>query len=176
MKVLYKDKAGFAFVEEHLPWLNPAFISVDCLESLRRVDETTDVLLFSRGLLSTYVYNLPPLERNLGSRDSAFRLLDRLLTTMPTPDLVLYFDIPVDEAYRRVLKRSGTEPLRGRETLRGLAETHDLFEWILSQRRLRDLNMVRVDAALPEHDLTQTLIDHLVALLNERAGLRKSKG
>jgi len=164
LNALNRDPNWFDAVEQDLPWLNPALITLDYLEYTRTIADSTDVVLFSRGLLSTYIYNYPAISRVLANHAETVRWLDRLLCKFPVPSLILYFALPLREASRRIAARSaGT--LRRREAMPGLEETAVCYERLLESERFREVPVLRVDATLPVeavHEHVLSVIKHLI--------------
>lgn len=163
LKAFYRRPNLFDGVHRCLPTLNLFLILLDFWE-LTRAYETKghpptspDIVLFSRGPLSTYIYNTPLLERFYGSFSEAVRHTKPYCDLFWQPDLIFYFDLDPEEADRRIAR--SRQFRRYNETLEGLRETRDQFERLLQWQVLSStIRVVRVDAGQPIPRVTDTLL------------------
>lgn len=103
MKTLHHDKPRWAEIADSVPWLNPLFIALEaraCQEEA--IKENKDCLLMSRGLISTYYYNLPPLLKWGMSEEEGLAFLRSIITECMRPSAVIFLELPPEEAHKRV--------------------------------------------------------------------------
>ncbi len=164
LRAFYRQPNLFKKIHGYFPTINLFLITLDFWELTRQFDEKQssstcpDVILFSRGLLSTYVYNLPILAR-FSSFLEAFKHTKAYCDFLWVPDLTFYFDISPELADERIEQ---SRPIRRyNETLDGLRESHELFERILIQNSVPLSSIVRLNASLSANEITSLLMAHL---------------
>lgn len=110
LKALYSDSNKWEEIRKKAPWLNPILISADlrlALDEARREDAKFAIM--SRGILSTYYYNLDAYESD--NLNEQWELLKKNLKAFINPTAVVFLSLPVEEAHKRVIMRN-RGPLR----------------------------------------------------------------
>lgn len=117
MRALHQDRERWEKIADTVPWLNPLFIALETRSCLQEaLDENADCVLMSRGLISTYYYNLPPLVKRGMTEPEALSFLSSIISETMRPNFVIFLELPPEEAHRRVeLRHRG--PLRKMDQL-----------------------------------------------------------
>jgi len=157
LKSLYSDQSRWHEVRKTLPWLNPLLISLDLHIMLSRAyDENAHYALMSRGILSTYYYNLDAFqEENDIDFESAWDKLSVLLKVFVKPKAIIFLDIPIETAYERVVKRN-RHPIRKMDSKENMFADLDRINSYL--RRLdQSIQIYHVAANQSENKVTEDI-------------------
>lgn len=112
LNYLYSDKERWLDVSAAIPWLNPLLVSVELLHGMRQAaQENYDCVLMSRGILSTYYYNMPAFNRLSKSENEIWDYLAFFLKGFIVPKAIVFLDLEPEVAFERVIKRN-RNPLR----------------------------------------------------------------
>lgn len=107
LKHLYADKERWFKLSASLPWLNPLLVSVDLFHGMKQaVLENYDCVLMSRGILSTYYYNMPAFSKLCQNETEIWDYLGFFLKNFIAPKAVIFLDIAPEYAFERVVKRN----------------------------------------------------------------------
>jgi len=143
LKSLYRDKDNWPEVRVSVPWLNPLLLMVDLYKlMLNALRDGIRVVLMSRGLVSTYYYNIDAYEALGFTFEEAWVEMSNLCRPFVAPRAIFILDIPIKTARERIIKRNRL-PLRAMDEEKGLLRNQRLFREILS----------RIDPAIPVHHI-----------------------
>jgi dTMP kinase len=128
---------------------------------LERLLRARDLVLSDRSFYSTLAYqgsDLPPRGR---------RALERLQRSVArSPDLVLWVDLPVDEALRRIgIRGAPRAPVERRRTLRRVSASY--------RAMARSPGWVRLDGRAPVRGLTEAAAQAVASRGSRRGRLRR---
>ncbi|QTA79814.1 Thymidylate kinase-like domain-containing protein [Desulfonema limicola] len=127
LKVLYSDQDKWNQLRKEVPWLNPLFLSLDLSLMLQKAKkEGAYYTLMSRGILSTYYYNLDAFEKDGLKLQEVWNNLSIILKGFAKPKAILFLDIPIEEARRRVLKRN-RRPLRKMDEVKTMVKDNAML-------------------------------------------------
>lgn len=160
---LYRDNEKWFALKKSAAWLNPVFLSADLRAAIDdAVAKGARCALMSRGILSTYYYNLDvyaDLDENF-----AWSLLEKYLRAFYLPTAIFFLEVSETEAYERVKKRN-REPLREMDHLKNLRADDVKLHKYLS--RLKNIPVHYVDATGTPSDVTQKILKELKIYLKE---------
>lgn len=165
LKLLYADQKKWPEVSCSVPWLNPLFVSLDLQQSLiNSKKEGARYALMSRGLLSTYYYNLKAFTQNGLSFTEAWEELSNILKGFVRPKAIIFLDLPVDVARQRVVSRN-------RLPLRKMDEEDSMLEDL---QRLREyialleppVNVYKINADQSEEQVAVAIGEVLAGYLD----------
>ena len=109
LRGLYSNVERWEDIRHKTPWVNPVFLSVDLKMAIdKAVSQNARCALMSRGILSTYYYNIDAYGNNI---DYAWREMANHMRAFYRPTAIFFIDVPEEEANNRVIKRN-REPLR----------------------------------------------------------------
>lgn len=112
LKLLYSDPIKWAELSRTVPWFNPIFVSLDLqLSLIKAKKDGAKYALMSRGILSTYYYNLNAFQDSTVSFTEAWENLSCLLQGFIRPTAIVFLDLPISVARKRVVSRNRL-PLR----------------------------------------------------------------
>lgn len=158
LKSLYQNKKAWPSVFRSCPWLNPLFIKADFYSKLEYIEpDDHSFILMSRGIVSTYTYNLPAFK----SIPEGLIILDNLLLNFPYPELVFYIDVDINIALSRIIERN-RQPLRENDTLDGLCEINALTKKVL-QHLSNKINVYYIDGRLSESNITRKIANIILS-------------
>lgn len=107
LKSLYSDQTAWATLSKSYPWLNPYLVSLDLKHSLISAQQNgAQLALMSRGILSTYYYNLNNYLLKGISFSEAWDKLSAVLENFPRPTAVFFLDLPSRVAHTRIIQRN----------------------------------------------------------------------
>lgn len=156
MKSLYLQEKTWNNIRKEAPWLNTMMISTDLRIAVNTaVEEGARYAFMSRGVLSTYYYNL---DAYANDENVAWDLMQEHMRAFYMPTAIVFMDIPENIAHQRVLKRN-------RGSLRKMDEVEQMQkDKIRLQRYLSkwsDIPVYYIDATGTEEEVTNRIIDKL---------------
>lgn len=156
MKSLYSDEQRWKGVREQNPWLNPIMISTDLRLAINRaVEEGARYAFMSRGVLSTYYYNLDAYNSD---EDKAWDMMQSHMKAFFMPEAIVFMDIPEEVAYERVVKRN-RGPLRKMDMVDEMKKDKIRLQNYLSQ--MPNVPVYYIDATGTEEEVTKKIIEKL---------------
>lgn len=156
MKSLYSEEKRWNEVRTMAPWLNPIMISTDLrLVINNAVDEGAKYAFMSRGVLSTYYYNLDAYDLD---ENKAWDMMQDHMKAFYMPTAIVFMDIPEEMAYARVVKRN-RGPLRKIDEVEQMRKDKILLQNYLS--KLPKVPVYYIDATGTEEEVTQKIIEKL---------------
>lgn len=156
MKSLYSDEKRWNEVREQSPWLNPVMISTDLrLAISRAIEEGARYAFMSRGVLSTYYYNLDAydLDENI-----AWDMMQSHMKAFYMPTAIVFMDIPEEIAYERVVKRN-RGPLRKMDKVEEMKKDKIRLQNYLA--KMPNIPVYYIDATGTEEEVTNKIIEKL---------------
>lgn len=174
LKEFYKRSLLFERTHRYLPTLNLFLILVDFWELTHKHDaqlysmDPPDIILFSRGLLSTYVYNAPIVADFYQSFPKAIERTREYCKYLWKPDVILYFAVSPIAANERIQRTRKIR--RHHETLGGLTHSYELFRRIIDTEIKHRVRVIEIDATQPIDKVTTLLLAQIkqVALANSK--------
>lgn len=156
MKSLYTDEQRWNGVREQTPWLNPIMISTDLrLAISRAVDEGARYAFMSRGVLSTYYYNLDAYDSD---ENKAWDMMQSHMKAFYMPAAIVFMDIPEEVAYERVVKRN-RGPLRKMDEVDVMKKDKIRLQNYLA--KMPNIPVYYIDATGTEEEVTKKIIEKL---------------
>ena len=160
MKSLYSDEQNWNNVRKSAPWLNTIMVSTDLRLAVGKVVEEGGKYAFmSRGVLSTYYYNLDAYSND---EEKAWRIMEEHMRAFYRPTAIVFLDIPEKVAYERVVKR-GRGPLRKMDEIDVMRKDKDRLKRYL--RRMPEIPVHYIDAIGTEQEITNRIINELEGYL-----------
>lgn len=105
LKYLYSNSNNFYEISNLSPWFNTIMVSVDLRLAIKKAKiKGCKRIIMSRGLLSTYYYNYDAYLAN-----NKYDLLKKQLKGFYKPTVIIFLEIPIDEAHKRVVERNRGE-------------------------------------------------------------------
>ena len=115
LRALYSNKAQWDCLRRSIPWFNLVFLSADLHAAIEyALKKKSACALMSRGILSTYYYNLDSWS-NL-EEETAWKLMEKYMKSFYLPTAIFFLEVTETEAHERVIKRN-REPLREMDRL-----------------------------------------------------------
>ena len=156
MKSLYSDEQRWNEVRIQSPWLNPIMISADLRLAIKRaVEEGTNYAFMSRGVLSTYYYNLDAYDSD---ENRAWHMMQEHMKAFYMPEAIIFMDIPEEDAYARVVKRN-RGPLRKMDQLEEMRNDKIKLQNYLA--KMPDIPVYYINAVGTEEEVTNRIIEKL---------------
>lgn len=156
MKSLYSDEQRWNEVRIQSPWLNPIMISADLRLAIKRaVEESTNYAFMSRGVLSTYYYNLDAYDSD---ENRAWHMMQEHMKAFYMPEAIIFMDIPEEDAYARVVKRN-RGPLRKMDQLEEMRNDKIKLQNYLA--KMPDIPVYYINAVGTEEEVTNRIIEKL---------------
>lgn len=156
MKSLYSDEQRWNGVREQAPWLNPIMISTDLrLAISRAVDEGARYAFMSRGVLSTYYYNLDAYDSD---ENKAWDMMQSHMKAFYMPTAIVFMDISEEVAYERVVKRN-RGPLRKMDEVDEMKKDKIRLQNYLA--KMPNIPVYYIDATGTEEEVTKKIIEKL---------------
>ncbi|WP_462410636.1 dTMP kinase [Neobacillus sp. Marseille-QA0830] len=141
LRSVYGDQERWEKIRVEAPWMNPLFISIDFQLALQKAkQENADFILMSRGILSTFYYNIGAYMETCGDFEGAWDEISRVLQGFVRPTAIIFLEVPADEAHHRVVKRN-----------RGPLREMDRMESMVSDRVLLEKYIERFNHEIPVH-------------------------
>lgn len=160
MKSLYSDEQRWNDIREETPWFNPIMISTDLRLAVgKAVEEGAKFAFMSRGVLSTYYYNL---DAYSADESIAWKMMEKHMDAFYMPTAIFFMDIPEDVAYERVVKRN-RGPLRKMDEVEVMKRDKDRLQHYLS--RIPEVPVYYIDAIGTEEEITTRIINKLEGYL-----------
>lgn len=160
MKSLYSDEQNWNDVRESTPWLNPIMISTDLRITMEKaVEKGAKYAFMSRGVLSTYYYNLDAYSID---EEIAWKMMEGHMRAFYMPTAIVFMDIPEEDAYERVVKRN-RGPLRKMDEVDVMRKDKDRLKRYL--RRMPSVPVHYIDAVGTEKEVTSRIINELEGYL-----------
>jgi dTMP kinase len=162
---LYTNVEEWQNISKNAPWLNPIFLSVDLQESILTAKQSgAKYILMSRGILSTYYYNLNPYLQNLHDFNQSWETITRHLAGFAQPTAIIFLELPAEVANDRVLKR-GRGQIRKMDTIDQMKKDRFLFDKYI--KRLSNIPVHYVDASGTEQEVLNRIDSVLGLYLKE---------
>ena len=156
MKSLYSQELQWNDVRTVAPWLNPIMISTDLRIAINNaIEEGAKYAFMSRGVLSTYYYNLDAYDSD---ENKAWEMMQDHMKAFYMPSAIIFMDIPEEVAYERVVKRN-REPLRKMDEIEEMQKDKIRLQNYLS--KLPDVSVYYIDATGTEDKVTRKIIEKL---------------
>lgn len=156
MKSLYSEEQHWNDVRELTPWLNPIMISTDLrLAISTAVNEGALYAFMSRGVLSTYYYNLDAYDSD---EDIAWDMMKNHMKAFYMPAAIVFMDIPEEVAYERVIKRN-RGPLRRMDEVEVMKK--DKIRLLNYLGKISDVPVYFIDATGTEEEVTKKIVEKL---------------
>jgi dTMP kinase len=161
MKSLYSNEQRWNEVREQNPWLNPVLVSTDLrLAISRAVDENARYAFMSRGVLSTYYYNLDAYDSN---ENIAWNMMQNHMKAFYMPTAIVFMDIPEEVAHDRVVKRN-RGPLRKMDEVEEMKKDKMRLQSYLE--KLPKVPVYYIDATGTQEEVTKKIIEKLEGYLS----------
>ena len=149
LKSAYSNPETWSSLRQELPWLNPVLLSVDLITSLQKAElNKKDVALMSRGILSTYYYNI---DAYYGT-GNPWTEIKNDLCLFPKPNVIFFLDLPPQTAHQRVVERK-----------RGTLRKMDMTSSMRRDRLLFELFCSEIDNTIPVHHIDATKSEDEIA-------------
>ena len=157
LKVLYSDEIKWNEIRRLNPWLNPILISTDLRIAMNTaIKEKSKYAIMSRGILSTYYYNLDAYQEQDWKKQ--WIKMEKHMKAFYKPYVIIFMEIEEDEAYQRVVKRN-RGPLRAMDQIEQMKKDRKLFKNFLSM--LSDIPVHYVNASGSEESVTSNIVKEL---------------
>lgn len=150
------------------PWFNPLMITLDLHLALKNAALSgAKFALMSRGILSTFYYNL---DAYGNSEMQNWKLLENHLRGFYKPTAIIYMDLPIEEAHKRVVIRN-RGPLRKMDSVDQMhKDQYKLNEFL---HRLNTIPTHFIDAEGSQVEVTNRIVNILQGYLSGK-GYRKT--
>jgi dTMP kinase len=156
LKSLYSEEKQWNEVREQTPWLNPIMISADLRLAIgRAVDEGARYAFMSRGVLSTYYYNLDAYDSD---ENVSWKMMQEHMKAFYMPTAIVFMNIPEEVAYERVVKRN-RGPLRKMDEVDEMKKDKIRLQNYLAQ--MPGIPVYYIDAIGTEEEVTKKIIEKL---------------
>lgn len=157
LKSLYSDENRWHEIRRNNPWLNPMMTSVDLRVTMQEaIEKGAQYALMSRGILSTYYYNLDAYGQ--GELDSLWYQMEEHMKAFYRPTAIIFMDISEEQAYERVVKRN-RGPLRKMDQVAQMKKDRIIFEEYI--KRIGNIPVHYIDASGNEEQVTEIIIRQL---------------
>lgn len=165
LRHLYSDQKRWQEITSCMPWLNVLLVSMDLKGAIDNAKAMgADMALMSRGILSTYYYNLPPFLQMHGDED-AWNRISYFMKGFIYPDAIIFLDITPETANSRVIRRN-RQPLRAMDKLESMQT--DRIRLIRYLQHIRPQpNIYFVNAEQSEESVTKDICSIIKRHLNE---------
>lgn len=125
LRTLYRDENTWLKVRDENPWLNPIFLSVDLRHQINEaINIGSKYILMSRGILSTYYYNIEGYKGD--NLDEKWKKINKDLLGFYPPTAIIFLDLPEHVAHKRVVKRN-RGPLRKMDSIESMNSDRKIF-------------------------------------------------
>lgn len=160
LKAIYSDQKLWNKIRVEAPWINPLLLSIDLQLALQKAkEENAKYVLMSRGILSTYYYNYDAYMEIYKDFDLAWKELTKVLQGFARPTAIIFFELSVEEANKRVVKRS-RGPLREMDKVENMTRDRILFEKYIGRIK-QEVPIHYIDAS-SDRDLVTNKIDDII--------------
>lgn len=162
MQSLYSDPEKWKEIKVSAPWLNPVMMSVDLRLAIdSAVNEGAQYAFMSRGILSTYYYNL---DGYGGDSDDVWERMQQDMNGFYRPAAIIFMDLPEEEAHRRVVKRN-------RGSLRKMDEVEEMrkdrIRFLRYLNKLAGIPVYYINADGSEEEVAERIIETLEVYLSK---------
>ena len=157
LKALYADIDRWNEIRSGNPWLNPIMLSVDlrlALAEARKCGAKYSVM--SRGILSTYYYNLDAYPGD--DWQTKWGLMEQHMRAFVRPTAIIFLDMPEEEAHRRVVLRK-RGPLREMDKIDNMRKDRQILCDYL--KKLRDIPVHTIDATGSQEVVARRITEQL---------------
>lgn len=156
LKNLYSSKEGWNKIRKDSPWINPILISADLMLAVDKgIKEGAKYIFMSRGILSTFYYNLDAY--NLDETE-AWEVMKEHLKGFYEPNLIIFLDLPEEVAHERVIERN-RGPLREMDKIEQMKK--DKARLLSYLNKLSDIPVKYIDATGTREEVTQKIVSGL---------------
>lgn len=156
LKSLYLDEHRWNDVRTQSPWFNPIMISADLRLAIKRaVEEGANYAFMSRGVLSTYYYNLDAYDSD---ENIAWHMMQEHMKAFYMPEAIIFMDIPEEDAYARVVKRN-RGPLRKMDQVEEMRNDKIKLQNYLA--KMPNIPVYYINAVGTEEEVTNRIIEKL---------------
>lgn len=156
LKSLYSDEHRWNEVRTQSPWLNPIMISADLRLAIKcAVEKGANYVFMSRGVLSTYYYNLDAYNSD---ENIAWHMMQEHMKAFYMPEAIIFMDIPEEDAYVRVVKRN-RGPLRKMDQVEEMRNDKIKLHNYLA--KMPDIPVYYINAVGTEEEVTNRIIEKL---------------
>lgn len=161
LRALYKSEIKWDEQRKKNPWLNPLLLSVDLRLAIKQAMENdAKYALMSRGILSTYYYNLDAFPGR--DTDACWEQMERYMGSFYKPNVIIYLDVPENIAYERVVRRN-RGPLRLMDQVEQMKKDKNLLHSYLA--RLNSIPVYEIDATASVEKVTENIVSVLERFL-----------
>lgn len=160
MKSLYLEEKRWKDIRISSPWFNPIMISTDLRIAIdQAIDEGAKYVIMSRGILSTYYYNLDAYDSD---EDKAWDMMQNHMKAFYMPTAIIFMDIPEEVAYERVVKRN-RGPLRRMDKVEEMRKDKVRLQNYLD--KLANVPTYYINAVGTEEEVTKRIVEKLEDVL-----------
>lgn len=161
LKSLYLNTTDWSSFAKDAWWVNPLFLLFDILDKVKSLQKSDiQYILMSRGLISTYIYNMNP---EITPKE-AIKQLDPILFNFPYFKRIFFLDLPIEIAYERIIARN-RQPLRQTDCIDGLNRNLELLNIICNHLQNHNI-ILKINANQPIQNITDTLAKAIFNDLN----------
>lgn len=156
LSILYSDINKWNKIRSLNPWINPLLLSVDLRLNIKNaILNNIKYIFMSRGILSTYYYNLDAyLEEN------NWEQLTNHLRAFYIPSAIIFLEVPESIAYERVVTRN-REILRKMDMLEQMKTDNILLHNYLNKLSI-NIPIYCVDAVGDKDTISERIIEKLI--------------
>jgi dTMP kinase len=157
----YQDLRQFLSLKQTDWHINILFLLLDFLQGIKQAHQNkAEFIIMSRGILSTYYYNLDIESKNNLDFNSIIKKLDLILSHFPPPTKIFFLDVQPSLAYERVQLRKD-KPTRIMDNLDQLVRDKDLFESMIIHFSPR-LRIQKIDGSLDSKTLSELIVSDII--------------
>ncbi len=156
LSILYSDINKWNKIRSLNPWINPLLLSVDLRLNIKNaILNNIKYIFMSRGILSTYYYNLDAyLEEN------NWEQLTNHLRAFYIPSAIIFLEVPESIAYERVVTRN-RGILRKMDMLEQMKTDNILLHNYLNKLSI-NIPIYCVDAVGDKDTISERIIEKLI--------------
>ena len=156
MKALYSDSKKWNIVRKANPWLNLVLLSTDLRLAVKKArSRNAQYIFMSRGILSTYYYNLDAYGDNM---NEIWKLIEADMRAFYMPEAIIFMEIPEDVAFERVVKRN-RGPLRKMDQIIEMKRDKKVLKKYL--KKIDHPNVYYIDALGSKEEVTQRILEKI---------------
>lgn len=157
LRALYAEESRWNEVRKSSPWLNPVFISADLRLALQEAVRTgAKYAVMSRGILSTYYYNLDAYQGE--DWEEQWNQMEQHMRAFARPSVIVFMDIGEEAAHTRVVNRN-RGPMRKMDQVDEMKKDRAMFQEYL--KRLEGIPVHTVDASGTREEVTTKIVGEL---------------
>lgn len=163
MRALYSDLETWKRLRKQMPWLNVLAMSVDLRLAVQEaIKSGAKYAIMSRGILSTYYYNLDAYGDIYS--DASWDQMTNDMKAFFSPTAIIFLDLPETVAHKRVVKRN-RGPLREMDDVNNMKRDKKLLEDYL--KRLGSIPVHYVNANAPKNEVTYSIMQFLREIIEK---------